>query len=305
MAATKRTVTHNPGAFLDLPPEASSYEQARVVVLPLPLEESVSYGGGAAHGPAAIITASQQVELYDPILDNEPALDYGVHTLPVPGYFTQKAKRRNIGELLGSIGETVANHMQAGKFVVGLGGEHTVSYGMAQGVAKTAGRFSVVHIDAHADLRDTYEDDPYSHACVLRRIAEMPECNKVLQLGIRSTSPDQVAYARQRGIKTWYAWDIHNQTAWKNQLKRAVKNEPVFFTFDVDGLDPAIVPATGTPEPNGLTWTELMEIVAITTENARSILALDCVELAPVANLHYADFAVARALYAILTQCLR
>lgn len=296
---------HNPGAFLDLPPEASAYESARAVVLPLPFEESVSYGGGTANGPAAIITASRQVELYDPRAGREPAMEYGIHTLPEPSFFKKARGKDYAARTMEKIGDEVARHLDAGKLVVGLGGEHSVSYGVAKGVARAMGEFSVVHIDAHADLRDTYEDDPYSHACVIRRIAEMPECRKIMQLGIRSTTGEQVEYAKQRGIKTWYAWDIHGKNDWQSQLKRMVAKERVFFTFDVDGLDPAIVPATGTPEPNGLTWEEMLAIVRIVAESAGEVLAMDCVELAPIKGLHYADFAVARALYAIISQFVR
>lgn len=292
---------YNPGAFLDLPAEASAYETARVVVLPLPYEESVSYGGGTAGGSDAIIAASQQVELYDPPTGTEPALEYGVHTLKTPAFFKKRHGKNHAARTMDAIGEEVARHLAAGKFVVGLGGEHTVSYGVAKGVEKALGEFSLVHIDAHADLRDAYGDNPYSHACVVRRIAEMPGCRKVMQLGIRSTTEEQVVYAGERGIRTWYAWDIHGKKEWQRQLGRMVAKERVFFTFDVDGLDPSIVPATGTPEPNGLTWGEMEDIVRIVADSS-NVCAMDCVELAPVRGLHYADFAVARALYAIVSR---
>lgn len=298
---------HNPGAFLDLPASASAYADAEVVILPLPLEESVSYGGGTAKGPGAIIEASQQVELYDPRRDCEPAMEYGVHTLPVPKYFA--AAEKGVKKILDAVASDVAEHLAAGKFLVGLGGEHTVSLGVAMGVAKACGDFTLVHVDAHADLRDSYENDPYSHASVVRRIAELPECREILQLGIRSTSRDQAEYARAHAkgegevpeIRTWYAWDMHADKEWKKEFKRAVRGKRVFFTFDVDGLDPSVVPATGTPEPDGLSWRQFMRIVSTVAEHARTCPAMDCVELAPAPSLHYADFAVARALYEMIT----
>lgn len=293
-----------PGAFLDLPPEASGYERARVVVLPMPLEESVSYGGGAARGPEAIIEASAQVELYDHLLDREPALDYGVHTLPVPEIFAAGAKPDAVIE---AIAEETRRHLAAGKFVLGLGGEHTASLGVARGVAAARGDFVLVHIDAHADLRDQYQDNPLSHACVVRRIAELPQCRAILQLGIRSTSPDQMEFVRAHApeaktrplVRCWFANDIHGGKEWRGELRKAVKGKRVFFTFDVDGLDPAVVPATGTPEPDGLTWRQLMRIARIVADNAESCVAMDCVELAPAPGLHHADFTVAKALYAM------
>ena len=303
--AGEKAPEHNPGAFLDLPLEACAYDKAAVVVLPMPLEESVSYGGGTVRGPEAIITASQQVELYDIERDCEPALQYGIHTLP-PAF---AAPAKTAEAAVDAIAEEAAKHLAAGKFVLGLGGEHTASLGMARAVAATKGNFTLVHIDAHADLRDSYESNPLSHASVIRRIAELPECRTILQLGIRSTSPDQVDFTRRHAkgkgrrphITTWYARDMHRCGAWRKELKRAVQGRRVFFTFDVDGLEPSIVPATGTPEPDGLTWRQLMRIARIVARNADRCLAMDCVELAPTPGLHYADFTVARALYAMLT----
>lgn len=295
----------NPGAFLDLPPSASGYDEAAVVVLPMPLEESVSYGGGTAAGPDAIIAASQQVELYDIARDCEPAMAYGVHTLP-PAF---AARGVSAAKAVDAVAAEARKHMEAGKFVLGLGGEHTASLGMARAVAEAFGDFTLVHVDAHADLRDAYEDNPLSHACVVRRIAELPECVGILQLGIRSTSTDQMEYAKRHAkggglrpdIRTWFARDMHRDKSWRKQFARAVKGRRVFFTFDVDGLDPAVVPATGTPEPDGLTWRQLIRIAEIVAANARRCLAMDCVELAPAPGLHHADFTVARALYAMLT----
>ncbi len=172
----------------------------------------------------------------------------------------------------------------------------------------TLGMFTLVHVDAHADLRDAYEGNPLSHACVVRRIAELPQCEAVLQFGIRSTTGEQTAFARKHAgkksrplVKTWFAREMHGEKTWRKELKRLVKGKRIFFTFDVDGLDPAIVPATGTPEPDGLTWRQLMRITKIVGKNAEACVALDCVELAPAEGLHHADFTVARALYEMTT----
>lgn len=299
---------HDAGAFLDLPAAASSYEAASVVVLPLPMEETVSYGGGAAGGPDAIIAASRQVELYDPRLDREPAMIYGVHTLATPGFFKARGAAGKAPAVIDGIADIARRHLAAGKFLVGLGGEHTASLGIARGVA-AAGDFTLVHVDAHADLRDSYEDNPLSHACVVRRIAELPECEAVLQLGIRSTTREQMDFIRDHSrrrdgrplAKCWFAWDMHAGDVWEREFQNAVKGRRVFFTFDVDGLDPSVIPATGTPEPDGLTWRQLRRIVRITARRAASVAAMDCVELAPAPGLHYADFAAARAVYEMMT----
>ncbi|MCC8191052.1 MAG: agmatinase [Planctomycetes bacterium] len=309
-ASTSTPMPVAPGAFLGLPPAASSYETASVVILPMPLEASVSYGAGTAAGPAAILAASQQVELYDPRTDSEPAMVYGIHTLPPPAAFGSPGA--TVAARLDAIAESTAEHLAAGKLVVALGGEHTASLGVARGVAR-GGEFTLVHIDAHADLRDTYEGDPLSHACVIRRIAELTECEAVLQLGIRSTSSDQMEFVRAHApgrdrrpeILTWFAWDMHRHKRWKGELAKAVRGRRVFLSFDVDGLDPSVVPATGTPEPDGLTWRQLMAITRVVARRARTCAALDCVELAPRPDLHYADFTVARALYEMITMIMR
>lgn len=290
-------------------PEHSAYGNAGVVVLPLPYEESVTYEGGTARGPEAIIAASRQVEWYSLARGDEPVFGYGIHTLPPPPFFRRGGGKMAAGEIMDRIARETALHAAAGKFVLGLGGEHSVSLGIARGLAEAAGAFTLVHIDAHADLRDIYDGAPFSHACVARRIAEIPQCEAVLQLGIRSTSPDQMEFARAHRpgsgarpmIQTWFAADMHAGDGWERELERLVDNRRVFVTFDVDGLDPAIVPATGTPEPDGLTWRQLMAAAAAVSRGAGKVVGMDCVELAPRPGLHHAEFTVAKALYEMTT----
>ena len=283
--------------FLGLAPEFSDVDRAGVLVLPIPYEETVSYGGGTAHGPAAIIAASQQVELYDREHDCEPALRYGVHTLPpvdLPAGDPTAA--------IDAIAQAVEAAARTGKLVVGLGGEHTVSVGVGRGLLAAAdGPITVVQIDAHSDLRDRYEGTPYSHACVARRLLEDDRVTQVLQLGIRSVCTEEVEFARANParVRVWYAEDVH-ETDWRPELYDRVRDQRVFLTIDVDGLDPAVVPATGTPEPDGLTWRETLEIVRIVAEHA-TIIGIDCVELAPQPGLHMADFAVAKLVYKVMS----
>jgi agmatinase len=252
----------------------------------------VSYGGGTARGPAAIVAASQQVELYDREFDREPALDYGVHTLdPV-------ALADDLPAAVDAIAAAVHAAAATGKLVVGLGGEHTISAGFGRGLlAALGGPLSVVQIDAHADLRDEYEGTSYSHACVARRLLEEPGIEQVLQLGVRSVCSEEVAFARAnpQRVRMWYAEDVH-AGAWQAELNARLAGRRAYLTIDVDGLDPAIVPATGTPEPDGLSWNETLAVVR-TVARAGRIAGMDCVELAPAAGLHAADFAVAKLVY--------
>jgi agmatinase len=281
-----------PDNFLGLPEPYSTMERANVLILPIPFEATVSYGHGTANGPTAIIEASKQVELYDREFDCELACAYGVHTLPalqLPGDPEAAIK---------VIADAVAKAVRTGKLVVGLGGEHTISIGFGRGLLNAmGGPISIVQIDAHSDLRDEYEDTPYSHACIARRLLDEPAVEQVLQLGIRSVCMEEVTFARANParVRVWYAEEVHDG-AWRDELVNRLRGKRVYLTIDVDGLDPAIVPATGTPEPDGLTWRETLDILRTVTQTAQ-IVGIDCVELAPMPGQHAADFAVAKLLY--------
>jgi agmatinase len=284
-----------PDNFLGLPEEVASFERARVVVLPLPFEATVSYGHGTREGPAAIIEASKQVELYDREFDDEPALRYGIHTLPALTLSSDPA------QAVAEIAAATAEAARSGKFVVGLGGEHTVSVGFGQGLAQAfGGPLALVQIDAHSDLRDEYQGSPLSHACIARRLAEHPDFDQVIQLGIRSVSREEVDYARANPehVHLWYAEQIH-EGGWRGDVVSLLSRKRVFLTIDVDGLDPSVVSATGTPEPDGLTWHETLDIIR-TIARAADVVGMDCVELAPAPNQHASDFAVAKLLYKAL-----
>lgn len=292
-----------PDNFLGLPEAHSTFTTAQVLILPIPYEGTVSYGHGTAAGPAAIIEASQQVELYDREFDREPALGYGVHTLPALNLPADPAAA------VDQIATAVEEAARSGKLVVGLGGEHTISVGFGRGLLAALaanGRqpLTVVQIDAHSDLRDEYEDSPYSHACIARRLLEDERVEQMLQLGIRSVCTEEVAFARAHPdrVRVWYAEEVH-AGQWREELIARLLGRRVYLTIDVDGLDPAIVPATGTPEPDGLTWPETLDILR-TVAQAASIVGLDCVELAPHEGQHAADFAVAKLLYKTITYAL-
>ena len=288
------------GAFLGLPPEASDSERARVHVLPIPFEATVSYGGGAAGGPAALLEASRQVELYDRDFDAEPALAYGIHTHP-PVMFPEGGTP---ADAVARIARRVAAIARPGRLLLSLGGEHTASVGVFDGLARAlGGTFAVVHLDAHADLRDAYEGEALSHACALRRIAGHPACGRIWQLGIRSVCAEEMAYIRANPgkVRIWFA-ETMADGAWREELRLGVAGRRVVVTFDVDALDPSVVPGTGTPEPDGLAWRQALAVADVVAGSAASVAALDCVETAPAPGLHYSEFNVAKLLYGMLNR---
>ena len=288
------------GDFLGLDEQQASFERARVLVLPLPLEVTVSYGGGTAGGPAAILAASQQVELYDREHDAEPALEYGIHTLDaveLAGADPEAA--------VATIAAAVREAAAGGRLVVALGGEHAISAGVSRGLLDAlGGPLTVVQLDAHSDLRESYDGSRFSHACVARRMLDDPRVEQVLQLGIRSVVGEEVDFARAHPerVRVWYAEEVH-AGGWHEELRTRLRGRRVHLTIDVDGLDPSVVPATGTPEPGGLTWEQALDVVRTTAASAE-VVGVDCVELAPLPGLHHADFAVAKLVYKTMTYAL-
>lgn len=288
-----------PDNFLGLPSELSDPQRAAAHILPIPFEATVSYRGGTAAGPRAIITASQQVELYDREFDLQPIEKFGIHTLPALNLPPDPAAAFPLIE-------RAATQMAAScRLPVALGGEHSITAPFVRGILQTKPEtITVLQIDAHSDLRDTYDDTPYSHASVARRLLEHPQVEQVLQIGVRSVCPEEVQFARQnpQRLRVWYAEDVHHNN-WLPELVGKLRGKHVYITLDVDGLDPAVIPATGTPEPDGLTWRQTLEILRVTAEFS-TIIGIDCVELAPVAGLHYADFATAKLLYKAIAYAL-
>jgi agmatinase len=270
--------------------------------LPIPYEGTVSYGQGTREGPRAIIHASQQVELYDRELDDEPALTYGIHTLP----FLAPAVG-GPADMVAAIVACAEEHLQrstadGSRLLVGLGGEHTVSAGIAQAIHAVYGNFVLVQIDAHSDLRESYEGSSYSHASVSKRIFDMGAT--IAQFGIRSICREEIDLIRgeRERLRVWFAEDVH-AGGHLAPLAELVRGRNVFLTIDLDGLDPALVAATGTPEPGGLTWAQTLDIVRTVAE-AGNIVATDCVELAPIPGQHASDFLAAKLVYKVISLIL-
>ena len=272
-----------PPTFLDLPDETSGYDAARLVVLPLPLEVTTTYGTGTGDGPAAILDASRQVETYQADLDVD-LMSAPVHTAPPPTLDGPSHADR-----IECIRRAAARLTADGKWVLGLGGEHTVTLGLVRAVAEQRGPLSILQIDAHLDLRSQYDGTPYSHACVMRRCAE--DGHRTVHVGIRNACREEVEFARDRALPVFWARDCAAGQEWIDAAVAALEGS-VYLTVDVDGLDPSVVRTTGTPEPGGLGWWPTMRLLDALFRHRR-VVGADVVELAPSGDIA-SDFAAAR-----------
>ena len=257
-------------------------------VLPVPLEATVSYAGGTAKGPEAILEASDQLELWDG--ESVPA-EAGICTHPAVDC---AGPSETVLQRVAAAVDTILDH---GGLPVLLGGEHTVTYGALSALRRRFGAFGVVQFDAHADLRDSYEGSPWSHASVMRRAVKdlgLP----LVQFGVRAMCLEEVEARRTHGVTFHDAADLARRGI-PDRLLPPDFPQRVYVTFDVDGLDPSIMPATGTPVPGGLGWYQALDL-AQRAIAGRDVLGFDVVELAPVPGLHAADFAAARLVYALM-----
>lgn len=284
-------MSHIPNNFLGLEKSYSDYRTARVAVLPLPYEATTSYGKGTRLGPAAIIRASQTVEMYDEELDEETFRRFGIATLP-PVKFGNKRG----AAAMDLIATRVRQILKDGKMPVCLGGEHTVSYGIVKAFTEREGDFSVLQIDAHSDLRDSYEGTPWSHASVMKRIWEINP--HIVQTAIRAQCREERAFIVKNRIHTFYDKDIHESADWIGRVLAALK-ERVYITVDCDGIDPAIIPATGTPEPGGLTWRETVALMRNVCRE-KTVIGFDVVELAPNKETHHSQDFLAKLAYKMM-----
>jgi len=263
-------------------------ERAHFHVVPVPYEKTVSYGNGTAKGPGAIIEASSQLKRFDGASD--PGAE-GIYTWPAIDC-SGKPER-----VIGDIAAAVGRILKLKKIPVVLGGEHTVTWGVIKGYLDAGERdFGVVQIDAHADLRDAYEGDKYSHASVMRRVVEAGV--PLVQLGNRAYCEEERAARKAHKVLAHDAADLVPRNVSKIRLPKKFPSK-VFFTVDVDGIDPSVLPATGTPVPGGLGWYQtlgLFESVA----RQRRIIGFDVMEFAPIAGFHAFDFAAALLTYKLM-----
>ena len=264
-----------------------------VVVVPFGIEKTVSYGGGTSKGPKEIIKASHQVELFDEDLKKEPYKYIGIKTLnffPIKKSMTDALKQiEKINEIL----------LKKKKFPLVLGGEHSLTPGSIRPFVKKFGKICLLHFDAHADLRNSYEGNKFSHASAIRRCLDNPNVS-VISFGIRNISASEVSFLNKSKKRISIFW-AKDKSKWNlNKFKKMIKNKKIYITFDVDGLDSSLMPATGTPEPGGLMWDETLNIIKIAAKNC-NIVGADINELAPIKGFNSYNFLVAKLAYKILS----
>lgn len=283
--------------FLAIEDEHSSLDTASIAVVSAPYEHTVSYGGGAAEGPSAILRASAYVEFYDDEFDNELCFDKGIATLR-PIAFGNRTDR----DALDLIEQQVDALLDMNKFVVTLGGEHTISAAPIAAHLRRFPKMSVLQFDAHSDLRSEYQGSPYSHACVMARVADLMDPTAITQVGIRAQCVEEARFIRERGINTFYASAIRRGLHGANWQQSVVDTlaKDVYITFDVDYFDPSVMPATGTPEPDGFHYAETLELLRGIVASGRRIVGFDVVELAPMKHLHHPDLTTARLIYKLM-----
>ena len=272
--------------------ELCSYGSSRIVIQQLPYEYTSSYLPGSAAGPAAIVEASHFVEVYDEELDAEIYRETGIATLE-PLDFTGKTD----ADAIALIERETAALLEDGKFVVSLGAEHTVTYGLVKAFAKKFGQLTVLQLDAHSDLREAYQGNPYSHASVMKRIYDLGL--NICQAGIRAQCREEAELIRASDrIHTLYAWQLQTGRDWISSLLRNC-TENVYITIDADGFDPSLMPAVGTAEPGGIGWYQGLELLR-TVCKTRNVVGFDIVECAPVQGSILTQFSLAKLAYKLL-----
>lgn len=280
--------------FLAIPKKNSDYKNSKIAILSAPLEKTVSYGKGTAKGPKAIIGASHYVEFYDEETNRELCFDVGIAALE-PLKLEKLSTKKGIEKIYKSAKDLIKED----KFVVTLGGEHSLSQAPVMAHHERYENMSVLQIDAHSDLRDSYEGSKLSHASVMARVAEFNR--NIVQVGIRAQCKDEAEFIKAHGINTFYARDIGMGKYGLNWQVEVVShlNDNVYITFDVDGLDPSVIAATGTPEPGGLLWDETMNLLRLVGAE-KNIVGFDVVELAPSKYHTASDFNTAKLVYKML-----
>jgi len=265
----------------------------KVVVVPFGLEKTVSYGSGTKNGPKEIIKASHQVELYDEELNCEPYKKIGIKTLK------PFKINRNINKALKKIADVNENILNKKLFPITLGGEHSITPGCIYPFVKKYKNLCLLHFDAHADLRESYNGEKFSHASAIKRCLDHKNVS-LISFGIRNISSGEIPFLKKNSkrIKIFWAkdklkWDL-------KKFKNLIRNKNVYLTFDVDGFDSSIMPATGTPEPGGLFWDETLNIIKIASKNS-NIVGADVNELAPIKGFNSYNFLVAKLVYKIIS----
>jgi agmatinase len=267
----------------------ATYDKAKFVVVPVPYDLTSTYQSGSRRGPGAILDASVNMELYDEELRQE-TYRAGIHTLT-----PLEADARGPAEMLNTVHRTVAGIAVDGKIPVMLGGEHSISFGAVRAMKAVFPELTVLQLDAHADLRDAYQGTPFSHATVARRIVEI--C-PLIQVGIRSMSVEEAEFLSVNPVKSYPAAFILDGGSWCETICGDLHGD-VYLSIDLDVLDPAVMPATGTPEPGGIAWRDLIRLIREAAKRCR-IRGFDVVELAPIPGMVAPDFLASKLVYRIM-----
>ena len=265
----------------------------KAIVIPFGLEKTVSYGGGTKNGPKEIIKASHQVELYDEELNCEPFRKIGIKTIK-PFKIS-----KNIKIALDQISKLNEKILSKNLFPLTLGGEHSITPGCIRPFAKKYKNICILHFDAHADLRNSYNNEKYSHASAIRRCLDNKNIS-LISFGIRNISKEEIPYLKKNSKRINIFWAKDKKKWDLKRFKNLIKKKNVYLTFDVDGLDSSLMPATGTPEPGGLFWDETLEIIKIAAKNS-NLVGADINELAPIKGFNSYNFLVAKLAYKILS----
>ncbi len=275
----------------------TSYAEAKAVILPIPYEKTTTYRKGCQYGPGAILEASDQLEAYDIELEREVCLETGI--------FTHQAIASTLSnpdltpeEMLEITTKTVCQLIAAGKFVIALGGEHSITAGVVKAYQQMLSEpFTVIQIDAHGDLRHSYEGSIYNHACVMRRVIDLGL--PTLPVGIRSICREEAELIKEQQIPVMWAKDIYANSNWLATALEKIKTERVFITIDLDGLDGNVIPGVGTPQPGGLNWYELTNFLTAVF-NRHQVIGCDVMELAPISDSVVSEFTAAKLVYKLV-----
>jgi agmatinase len=278
------------GEYGGTTPTTTDFDNARVVILPIPLDRTTSYVAGTRNGPHEILVASSHMELWDEETQTD-VHSVGIFTLPEMDF-----PFGTMDEVVREIRRVAAELVNRGKFPVILGGEHSITPAVVGAVAAKYPDLSVLQIDAHADLRDCFMGTPHNHACAMRRTLEFARTTLV---GIRSLSPEEAAAAPTLQTRIFYDFNMRENADWMDRVVDSL-TEHVYITIDVDGFDPAIMPATGTPEPGGLSWYEALALLRKVIER-RTVVGCDVVELSPMPGNVAPNFLCAKLIYKILS----
>ncbi len=276
----------------------TTYEEAKVIILPIPYEKTTTYRKGCQNGAAAIIEASDQLEAYDIELEKEICHEIEIFTTnAIASTITNPdlMPEAMIDLVTAKVSELVAD----GKFVIALGGEHSITAGIVKAYQQLLSEpFTVIQIDAHGDMRHSYEDSIYNHACVMRRVLDMGL--PTLPVGIRSICLEEAQLIKQKQIPVVWAKDIYQNSDWIDRAISKITTKKVFITIDLDGLDPSLMPGVGTPEPGGLNWFELTKFLQ-KIFSKHQVIGCDVMELAPTSDSVVSEFTAAKLVYKLVS----